>query len=56
MRDVVVAIISAAMIVTPSYVAYIMTGRFRIEISITAVLAIAMFLVGVFLMIRLLKD
>jgi ABC-type Mn2+/Zn2+ transport system permease subunit len=56
MLDVVMALVSAALIVTPSYVAYIMTGRFKISISIAGVLAIAMFLVGVFLMIRLLKD
>lgn len=56
MRDVVVAILAAAMIVTPSYIAYIMTGRFKIEISIAAVFSIIMFLIGVFLLVRLLKD
>lgn len=56
MRHVVVAILSAAMIMAPSYVAYIMTGRLKIEISIAAVFSIAIFLVGVFLLVRLLKD
>jgi ABC-type Mn2+/Zn2+ transport system permease subunit len=56
MRDVVMAILAAAMIVTPSYISYIMTGRFKVEISIAAVFSIIVFLIGVFLLVRLLKD
>jgi hypothetical protein len=55
-RDAFVAITSAAMILAPSYVADILIGRLRIAVSIAAVLSIAIFLVGVFLLVRLLKD
>jgi hypothetical protein len=55
-RDVIVAISSAAMIMAPSYLADVLTGRLRIAVSIAAVLSIAVFLVGVFLLVRLLKD
>jgi hypothetical protein len=53
---VVVALISAAMIMSPSYVAYVLMGRFKIATSSAAILSLAIFLVGVFLLIRLLKE
>jgi hypothetical protein len=55
-RDAIVAVTSAAMIMAPDYVADILIGRLRIATSIAAVLSIAIFLVGVFLLVRLLKD
>jgi type IV secretory pathway TrbD component len=55
-RDAIVAVTSAAMIMAPGYVADILIGRLRIATSIAAVLSIAIFLVGVFLLVRLLKD
>jgi hypothetical protein len=55
-RDAIVAITSAAMIIAPSFVADILIGRLRVAVSIAAVLSIAIFLVGVFLLVRLLKD
>jgi hypothetical protein len=55
-RDVIIGVVSAAMIMSPSYLADILMSRAKVAISIAAVVALAVFLVGVFLMIRLLKD
>ena len=52
----VLGLISAAMIMSPSYVAYILMGRFKMAISTVAILSLAIFLVGVFLLVRLLKE
>jgi hypothetical protein len=49
-------LISAGMIVSPSYLADILIRRLKIGIGIAAVFALALFLVGVFLLIRTLKD
>jgi ABC-type Mn2+/Zn2+ transport system permease subunit len=51
-----VALISAAMIMSPSYVAYILTSRFKMAISTVAILSLAVFLVGAFLFVRFLKE
>ena len=55
-RDVILGVVSAAMIMAPSYLADIMVGRLKIQISFAAILALAMFAVGVLLLVRLLKD
>jgi len=54
--DAVLALISAALIISPSYVAYELMGRFKVAVSTAAILALAIFLVGAFLLVRLLKD
>jgi ABC-type Mn2+/Zn2+ transport system permease subunit len=54
--DAVLALISAALIISPSYVAYELMSRFKVAISTAAILALAIFLVGAFLLVRLLKD
>jgi len=56
MRDAIVGILSAAMIMSPSYLADILMTRLKIEISVAAIVSLGIFLVGVFLLVRLLKD
>jgi len=41
---------------TPSYVAYELMGRFKVGIATAAILALVIFLVGAFLLVRLLKE
>lgn len=53
---VVLAIVSGVMIVSPSYLADLLMSRLKVPVSIAAVIALAIFIVGVFLLIRLLKD
>jgi len=55
-RDAVIGLLAAALIIGPSYLASIMESRLKIDISIVAVMSLAFFLVGVFLLVRLLKD
>jgi hypothetical protein len=51
-----VALVSAAMIMSPSYLADILLNRLKIPIAAAAIFALAVFLIGIFLLIRLLKD
>jgi uncharacterized membrane protein YhaH (DUF805 family) len=44
------------MIMSPSYLADIMMSRLKVEISVAAIFSLAVFLIGVLLMVRLLKD
>ena len=55
-RDVIVALVSAVMIVSPSYLADILMSRLKIQVSVAAVFALAVFLGGIFLLVRLLKE
>ena len=55
-RDAVIALLAAALIISPSYLASVMVAQLKIDISIAAVMSLAIFLVGVFLLVRLLKD
>jgi hypothetical protein len=41
---------------SPSYLAEVLMSRLKMEISVVAVLSLGIFLVGVFLLVRLLKD
>lgn len=54
--DVVLVLVAAALIMTPSYVALVLLHRLNLDISIVALMALAMFLVGVFLLVRVLRD
>ena len=55
-RDVMVALVSVVMIMSPSYLADILLNRLKIPIAAAAIFALAVFLIGIFLLIRLLKD
>jgi hypothetical protein len=48
--------VAAVLVISPAYVASYLASRGRLSISIVALLALAMFLVGAFLIIRLLKE
>jgi hypothetical protein len=49
-------LVAAALIVAPSYVGYYLISRVKLSISIVAIVALAMFLVGAFLIVNLLKE
>ena len=49
-------VVAAALMISPSYVGGYLLGRGRLSISLVALLSLAMFLVGAFLMLKLLKD
>ena len=55
-RDVIVAVVAAALIVSPSYMADILIKRFNLSLTPVAVFAVAVFLIGVYLMVDLLKS
>ena len=52
----VLAIVGAAMVMVPSYIAYELMNRLKMTISTVAILALAIFLIGAFLLIRVLRD
>jgi len=54
--NVVMIVIAAALITSPSYVGGYLLGRGRLSISLVALLSLAMFLVGAYLMLKLLKE
>ena len=56
MRDVGLAIVAAALIMSPSYLSRILLHRLNIDVSILAVMSLALFLVGVFLLVKVLRD
>jgi len=55
-RDVGIVIIAAALVMIPSFVGRIELNRVKLPISVTAVTALLLFLVGVFLLMKVLKD
>jgi len=55
MRDVAVALAAAMLMMSPSYLASIAMHRLNIEISVVAIMSLALFLVGAFLLARLLR-
>jgi len=56
MRDVAIVILAAALVMIPSFVGRIELNRLKIPVSIAAITALALFLVGIFLLTRTLKD
>ena len=54
--DAVVALVSVAMIMSPSYLADLLMKSLQIPISAAAIFALAVFAIGVFLLIRLLRE
>jgi hypothetical protein len=54
--NVILILAAAALIVAPSYVGYYLISRVKLSISIVAIVALAMFLVGAFLIVNLLKE
>ncbi len=56
MRDVLLAVVAAVLIMSPSYLSRIVIHRLNIDVSILAVMSLALFLVGVFLLLKVLRD
>jgi hypothetical protein len=56
MRDVAIVMAAAALIMIPSYVGRVELDRLKVPISIVAVTSLGLFLVGVFLLTKVLKD
>lgn len=56
MRQVVIAVLAAALVMSPSYLADIMLKRLKLQVAAVAVIALALFLIGVYLVVRLAKD
>jgi len=56
MRNVLLALLAAALVMVPSYLGTQMVSRLKMDVSIVAVVSLVTFLVGVFLLLRLLKD
>ena len=54
--NVALILVAATLTVLPSYIAYYLTRHTKLSISIAAVVALAMFLVGAYLIINLLKE
>jgi hypothetical protein len=54
--DVLLITVAAVLIISPAYVAGYLESRGRFSLSLTAVLSLAMFLVGAFLIVGLLKE
>lgn len=55
-RDVIMALVAVALIVSPSYVGWFLMSRVKLSISIVALVSLAIFLVGAFLIVNLLKE
>jgi hypothetical protein len=53
---VILLLAAAALTVLPSYIAYYLMRHAKLSISIAAIVALAMFLVGAYLIIDLLKE
>jgi hypothetical protein len=48
--------LAAFLVISPAYVAGYLEKRGKLSISVVALLSLAMFVVGAFLIVRLLKD
>jgi len=55
-NDAMVAIVSVVMIMSPSYLADLLMSKLKVPISAAAIVALVVFLVGIFLLIRLLRE
>jgi hypothetical protein len=55
-RDVVLAVVAAALIMSPSYLSRIISRRTSVDLSILGVMSLGLFLVGVFLLVKVLRD
>ncbi len=56
LRDVALVVVAAALIMSPSYLSRIISHRLSIDFSILAVMSLGLFLVGVFLLLKVLRD
>lgn len=55
-RDVLLVLVAAALVMSPSYLSLVLLHRLKLDISIVAVMALALFLVGAFLLVKVVKE
>jgi len=55
-RDVLLVLIAAVLIISPSYLSLFVLHRLKLDISLVAVMALALFLVGAFLLVKVVKE
>jgi hydrogenase-4 membrane subunit HyfE len=55
-NDAMVALVSVFMIMSPSYLADMMMSGLKVPVAAAAIFALAVFLGGIFLLVRLLRD
>jgi uncharacterized membrane protein len=56
MRQVFLVIVAAALMLSPTFIARIAYYRLGADISIAAIMALALFLVGTFILLRVVKE
>jgi hypothetical protein len=54
--DVLLVLVAAALVMSPSYLSLVLLHRLKLDISIVAVMALALFLVGAFLLVKIVKE
>jgi hypothetical protein len=54
--DVVMIVVAAALIISPAYVGGYLLSHGKLSISLVALVSLAMFLVGAFLIVKLLRE
>ena len=55
-RDALLVLVAAALIMSPSYLSLVLLHRLKLDISLVAVMALALFLVGAFLLVKVVKE
>ena len=55
-RDVLLVLVAAALIMSPSYLSLVLLHRLKLDISLVAVVALALFLVGAFLLVKVVRE
>jgi hypothetical protein len=56
LRKAILILAAAALVVSPSYIAYYLMRHGGLSVSIAAIVALVMFVVGAFLIVTLLKE
>jgi hypothetical protein len=54
--DVIMVVVAAALVISPAYVGGYLLSHGRLSISLVALVSLAMFLVGAFLIVKLLRE
>jgi hypothetical protein len=54
--DVIMVVVAAALVISPAYVGGYLLSHGKLSISLVAIVSLGMFLVGVFLMVKLLRE
>lgn len=55
-RDVVLVVVAAVLIMSPGYLSRFISHRLSVDFSVLAVMSLGLFLVGIFLLLRVVRD